>query len=282
MVSIRMPALTPSLSRCLSLWSVIASIVAAVAAAVALFLPCVLLCLFVALGLYTFLFTHHRASALCVEISPEWFLYIHSAVKLQIRTEDRRKTTYIFVLACARVDQSQMWLMIAIQANAAPIAPFYNNSGHMYTYILYICIQISNALLSSSFSLHDCTIIITALFHLLVFSIIFSGWFCIALLTLKTKWQICKNADAYADSAANAAACRYLLGQLPQSVGNHNKKLILINRFSCNCCQLRYAPRRIRERDDFATALALTLASLLVFSERGREQRTLECSSSAV
>lgn len=99
MVSIRMPALTPSLA--MSLWPVIASIVAA-AAAVALFLPCVLLCLFVALGLYTFLFTHHRASALCVEISPEWFLYIHSAVKLQIRTEDGRKTTYIFVLACTR------------------------------------------------------------------------------------------------------------------------------------------------------------------------------------
>lgn len=96
MVSIRMPALTPSLSRYLPLWSVIASIVAA-AAAVALFLPCVLLCLFVALGLYAFLFTHHQASALCVEISPEWFLYIHSAVKLQIRIEDRRKTTYIFV-----------------------------------------------------------------------------------------------------------------------------------------------------------------------------------------
>lgn len=78
---------------------------------------------------------------------------------------------------------------------------------------------------------------------------IHSGWFCIALLTLKTKWQICKDADAYADSAANAAACRYLLGQLPQSVGNHNKKLILIKRFSCNCCQLRYAPRRIRQRE---------------------------------
>lgn len=162
MVSIRIPGLTRSLSRYLPLRSVIASIVAA-AAAVALFLPCVLLCLFVALGLYTFLFTHHRASALCVEIPPEWFLYIHSAVKLQIRIEDRRKTTYIFV------DQSQMWLMIAIQANAAPIAPFYNNSRHVCIYILYICIQISDALLSSSFSLHDCTIIITALFHLLVF-----------------------------------------------------------------------------------------------------------------
>lgn len=40
-------------------------------------------------------------------------------------------------------------------------------------YILYICIQISDALLSSSFSLHDCTIIITALFHLLVFFLLY-------------------------------------------------------------------------------------------------------------
>lgn len=126
MVSIRMPALTPS--QAISLWPVIVSIVAA---AVALFLPCVLLCLFVALGLYTFLFTHHRASALCVEISPnDFYIFIQQwSCKFEPKTGGRQHT---FLCLLARVGQSQMWLMISIQANAAPIAPFYNNSGHMY------------------------------------------------------------------------------------------------------------------------------------------------------
>lgn len=154
-----------SISLSLSLRSVIASIVAAAVAAVALFLPCVLLCLFVALGLYTFLFTHHRASALCVEISPEWFLYIHSAVKLQIRIEDRRKTTYIFVgwpIADVANDRHP-------SERGAHCTILQQQWTYVCIYILYICIQMSDALLSSSFSLHDCTIIITALFHLLVF-----------------------------------------------------------------------------------------------------------------
>lgn len=52
----------------------------------------------------------------------------------------------------------------------------------------------------------------------------------------------CKAADA---DAVAAAACVHLLGQLAQSVGNHNKKLILIKRFTCSCRQLRPAARRI-------------------------------------
>lgn len=196
-------------------------------------------------------------------------------MKLQIRIEDRRKTTYIFVgwpIADVANDRhpsergahctilQQQWTSICIHTYCTYVF----KSRTPFCHLPFLCT------------------IAQLLLQLYFISWFFSGWFCIALLTLKTKWQICKDADADAGSAANAAACRYLLGQLPQSVGNHNKKLILIKRFSCNCCQLRYAPRRIRERDNFASALALTLASLLVFSERGREQRTLECSSSAV
>lgn len=194
-------------------------------------------------SLYIFVHSSSGISVVCRNL-PEWFLYIHSAVKLQIRTEDGRKTTYIFVLACARWPISDVANDLHPSERGAHCTILQQQRTYVYTNCTYV-FKSRTPFMSSSFSLHDCTMFITALFHLLVFFFLYLGWFCIALLTLKTKWEICKDADA--GSAASAAVCRDLLGQLPQSVGNHNKKLILIKRFSCNCRQFGYVPRRVRE-----------------------------------
>lgn len=77
----------------------------------------------------------------------------------------------------------------------------------------------------------------------------------------------CKAADA---DAVAAAACVHLLGQLAQSVGNHNKKLILIKRFTCSCRQLRPAARRIGVGVDACVAARVQRERQ---TERERERR---------
>lgn len=140
-------------------------------------------------SLYIFVHSSSGISVVCVEISPEWFLYIHSAVKLQIRTEDGRKTTYIFVLACTRwpisdvandLHPSERGAHCTILQQQVDICTYihtvhmYSNLGRPLCHLPFHC-TIAQCLLQLYF--------ISWFFFIYTFL----GWFCIALLTLKTK-----------------------------------------------------------------------------------------------
>lgn len=165
------------LSLCLSLKEIASIAAAAAEAAVALFLPCVLLCLFVALGLYIFfLFPFFsliiEPRCVCRNL-PMIFIFIQRwSCKFE---PNGRKTNAL---------TNRRWLMIRPSAHCTTL----QQPTNIHTLAIYVCIYVFKSwtpfvILLCLARLHNNYY--SSIFHQLF--ILFLGWFCIALLTLKIK-----------------------------------------------------------------------------------------------